>query len=361
MKYIYKLAILLFLIPALSFGNTNKKKHEKSKSISKKYTVNSDAKVAISNKYGTIKVNTWDKNTVEIDVKITVKGNDLDDVEDKLSDIDVEFSATSSLVEAKTIFGGGGRNSWRWFKKSKRINYQIDYLVKMPVSNDVSLSNDYGSISLDEINGNASINCDYGKITIGDLRGDMSKINLDYCSGSTVQSMNDGSVNVDYSKITIDSAKKVNVNTDYSTVKFEELTDLSFNADYGSIYAGAVNNVNGNGDYSGLKFGKVNNSLKVRSDYGYIKIQELANGFDFVDIDSEYAGIKIGTSTTNSFSFIIELQYASFKQKNSPNIELFKSVSKSSKKYYEGVYGKGKSNSKITIKSEFGSVSFDEN
>lgn len=231
----------------------------------------------------------------------------------------------------------------------------------MPVSNDVSLNNDYGTISLDEINGNANINCDYGKITIGNLRGNNNNINLDYCGGSTINSMTDGSINVDYSKLSIESAKKIDLNTDYSTVKFEKLTDINFNADYGSIYAGEVENVKGNGDYTGLKFGTVKNSLKVKSDYGYIKIQNLANGFDFVDIDSEYAGIKIGTSTSNNFSFTINLQYASFKQRNSPNVELFKSISKSSKKYYEGVYGKGNSRSKITINSEFGSVTFEEN
>ncbi|MFY0603291.1 MAG: hypothetical protein JXQ93_05045 [Flavobacteriaceae bacterium] len=361
MKYTYKLAILLFLIPALSFGNNDKKKHEKSKNVSKKYTVNSDAKVAISNKYGTIKVTTWNKNTVEIDVTITVKGNDLDDVEDKLSDIYIDFSGSSNLVEAKTRFGNDRRNSWSWFKKSKKINYQIDYLVKMPVTNDVSLNNDYGSIYLDETTGNANINCDYGKISIGNLKGNENTINLDYCRSSSISSMSDGSINIDYSKLTIDSAKNVDLNTDYSTVKFGRASDISFNADYGSIYAKEVDNVKGNGDYTGLKFGTLNNSLKVKSDYGYIKIENLANGFDFVDIDSEYAGIKIGTSTSNSFSFVIDLQYASFKQRNSPNVELFKSISKSSKKHYEGVYGKGKSNSKITIKSEFGSVSFDEN
>lgn len=359
MKYIYKLTLLFLLVPLVSFGNNDKKKHERTKKISKKYTVNSDAKVSINNRYGTVKVNTWNKNTVEIDVTITVKGNDLDDVADKLDKIDVEFSGSSSLVEAKTFLGN--KKSWSWWGKNKKINYQIDYLVRMPVSNDVSLSNDYGTISLDEIDGDANINCDYGKITIGDLRGANSSINLDYCKSSTINSMNNGSVNVDYSKISIESAKQVKVNTDYSTVKIEKLTDLSYNADYGSIYAGEVNTVTGNSDYTGQKFGTVKKSLKIRSDYGYIKVENLAKGFDFVDINSEYASIKLGTSTSNNFSFIIDLQYASFKQKNSANVELYKSISKSSKKYYEGVYGKGNASSKVMIKSEFGSVSFVEN
>lgn len=359
MKSIYKITLLLLLVPAISFGNNDKMKHEKSKNISKKFTVNADAKVAINNKYGTIKVTTWNNNTVEIDVKITVKADDLGDVEEKLQDIDVMFESSSSLVEAKTTLKSH-KKSWGWWGKNKKINYQIDYLVKMPVSNSVSLNNDYGSISLDEINGNANINCDYGKITVGNLRGPENTINLDYCKSSTITSVTNANVNTDYSKLTINSANKVSVNTDYSTLKFEKLTDMSFNADYGSIYVGNANNVNGSGDYTGLKFAKINNSLKVRSDYGYIKILELANGFDFVNITSEYAGIKIGTSASNNFNFVIDLQNASFKQKNSPNVELYKSISKSTKKYYEGVYGKGNSASKITIRSEYGSVYFDE-
>ena len=40
---------------------------------------------------------------------------------------------------------------------------------------------------------------------------------------------------------------------------------------------------------------------------------------------------------------------------------MFKRIVKNTNKYYEGVYGKGKSNSKITIKSEYGSVALYEN
>ncbi|QMU65906.1 MAG: hypothetical protein GKR88_17585 [Flavobacteriaceae bacterium] len=360
MKYIYKTTILLFLIPLASLGNHHKKKHEKSKSIHKEFKVNANAKVSVNNKYGTIKVTTWNKNVVEIDIKITVKGNDIDNVEDKLEAIDVTFSNTSDFVNAKTIIGSKKTN-WSWWGKHKKINYQIDYLVKMPITNEVNLSNDYGAISLDEINGNATINCDYGKITIGDLKGNTNSINLDYCSESTIHSMTNGFINTDYSKLVVDTAQKIDLNTDYSTIKFEKLTNLSFNADYGSITVGESDTVAGNGDYTGLKFGTITGSLKIRSDYGYIKIQDLANGFDFIDINSEYAGIKIGTSPSNNFNFTIELQYAGFKQKNSPNITLYKSISKSHKKYYEGVYGKGKPTSKMIIKSEFGSVSFKEN
>ena len=361
MKSFHKLVIILLLIPTITFGSTNtdKKKHEKSKIIKKSFDVNSDATLSINNKYGDINITTWSKNRIEIDVKITIKGNDLDDVEDQLEKITISFTDSQNLLEARTIFEKN-KSSWNFWKKSKNISYDINYTVKMPVSNNVKLANDYGGISLTEIDGDASINCDYGKIIIGDLRGNNTDINLDYCSSSTINSMKDGNINIDYSKLSIDTATDLKLNADYSTFKLNEAINLDFNVDYGSFSVNEITNATGNGDYTALKFGTVKKNLNIKSDYGAIRIENLANGFESVSIDSEFAGIKIGTSSTNNFSFVIDLQYASFKR-NSSNVELFKSIVKNSKKHYEGVYGKGNSNSKITIKSEYGSVTFSEN
>ena len=121
-----------------------------------------------------------------------------------------------------------------------------------------------------------------------------------------------------------------------------------------------VNSAIVSGDYTGFRFGTITKKLKLKSDYGSLRVKNLANGFESVDIDSEYAGIKIGLDEGSNFNFVVDLQYAGFKR-NDSNIEMFKSIVKSTKKYYEGVYGKGNSNSKVTIKSEYGSVSFYEN
>lgn len=359
MKSIYKYTLLFLLIPAISFANDYKKKHEKSKTLNKSYNVSSNATVDIKNKYGSINVTTWNQNKVEISVKITVKGNDLGDVEEQLDDIDVNFSGTNSLVEAKTVFERR-KNSWNFWGKNKKISYQINYTVKMPVSNNVNLSNDYGSIYLDKIEGTANINCDYGKIEIGDLLGKQSDINLDYCSGSTVGSMKDGNINVDYSKITIDNAQNVKVNTDYSTVRFKNVESVNFNSDYGSVEAANAASITGNGDYTSIKIGTLSKNLKLNTDYGSIKVEKLMKGFESVVINSEYAGIKIGLEPGINFNFTVEVQYAGFKR-DKDLVDMHKSIEKSSKKYYEGVHGNGKSTSKISIKSQYGGVSLREN
>jgi hypothetical protein len=358
MKAIYKIIFLLFLIPSVIFGNDDKK-HEKSKTIQKEFPIHSDGKVTINNRYGKISVMTWNENRVVFEVKITVKGSDLREVQKSFSSIDVAFNSSASMVEATTIFEKK-RSSWSWWGKNSTINYEIDYIVKMPQSNQVDLTNDYGGIYLDKIDGEATINCDYGKITIGRLNNSTNTINLDYCASSTISFMKEGFVNIDYSKLHIENAGDIKLKADYSTSFFGTLNGLDFNTDYGAISIDDVHQVHGNTEYTTMTFGTVRENLKIDTEYGSIFIDHLANGFKNVEISAQYAGIIIGTSKSNNFSFDLDLEYGSFR-KDQEQVTISKSIEKTTKKYYEGIFGKGNAQSQIKIKSQYGSVTFKGN
>ena len=149
MKKLYNIVIALFFIPiALNATEIDKFKHEKSKTIKKEFTVNADALMKINNQYGNVDVTSWDGNKIVIDVKITVSGNDEDKVIKRLDMINVEFESSSSEVSAKTVIQKKSSVwSWNWGKKND-VNYHIDYKIKVPITNNVSLNNDYGNISL---------------------------------------------------------------------------------------------------------------------------------------------------------------------------------------------------------------------
>jgi len=359
-KSIYNIAIALFLIPLVSFGNDKTPtKQRKSKTIKKEYSVDSNATVDIDNKYGAINITTWNENRVEITVVITVKGSNESTLERRLRDINVAFNATSDRVSAKTIIEKN-RRSWSfWGGNRKNSSLQINYFIKMPVTNNVVLDNDYGSIVLNELNGSADINCDYGKITIGELNNTNNTINLDYCSPSTISFMEAGTIDVDYSKLTVDKTTTAKVNSDYSTLHFGSAKTITFNSDYGNITIDNADNITGNTDYVSVRLGTISKNLNLKADYGSLRIKEIIKGFENIDITGKYVSIKIGTSTHNSFDFTIDLSYAGFRY-NENHVDLRKDIQKSSKKHFEGFYGKGTSSSKLTIKSQYGSVSLTE-
>lgn len=357
---LFKIILLFLLLPLVSFTSANKK-HEKSKKISKSFDVNSNATLYIKNKYGTIDVTTWNKNRVEIDVKIIVKGNNLEKVEDKLDNISVSFDASNNLVQARTRIEKTSSRWYSWWGNNNNLNFKIHYTVKMPRTNNADFHNSYGNIYIDTpIEGKTTIDCSYGNIEVDKLLNSDNYIELDYCGSSDIEYMKSGEVDLDYSKITIDNTEEAKFSADYSTVKVGKADIISFNADYGSITVNSVNDISGTSDYASMRIGNVYKNVIIDTDYGGLRIKNLAEGFETVNINGSYAGIRIGTPSNNNFTFDINLGYASFRYPKE-NIEMFRSIKKSSKKSYSGVFGRDTESSKLKIKSSFGSITLKTN
>jgi len=358
---LYKALITFLFIPAIvlgSNGNDWKGKHTKEKKINKEFTVNADATLEVDNSYGNLDIVTWSENRIVIEVTITTNGNDLEKVQKKLDQITVDFNGSSNLVSAKTRFNKNKSRSW-WNWGSNNVNMKINYVIKMPITNHVDLSNDYGSINLDKLEGRASINCDYGKITTKELMADNNIINFDYTNNSYFEYIKSGKINADYSGFTVGKTNDLDINADYSKSKVEMAEDVNYNCDYGSLIIDKVNSVSGNGDYLTTRIGDVYKNINIKADYGSLKIDNMTENAGDVTIESDYMKITIGYASGYNFNFDLSLDYASLRDKD--GLEFSKQNIKSSSKYYAGYHGKSNSGNHIKINSDYGSVSLNKN
>ena len=361
-QLLYKLLFAFLLIPAITFAGTHEKwngKHTKEKTIKKEFNVNSNALLKVNNSYGNINITTYEGSTITFEVNIKTNGNDLEKVQKKLDDINVEFNASSSMVSAKTHFSKSKSKSWWDWGKNNNVNMQINYIIKMPISNSVDLNNDYGSIDLDKLEGRATINCDYGKITTKELMADNNSLSFDYTNDCYFEYINSGRISADYSSYTVGKAKNLDINADYTKSQVEIAEDINYNCDYGSLIVDNANNVTGNGDYLTLRLGTIYKNLSIKADYGSIKIEKMAANAGNIDIESDYNGITIGYDSNYKFSFDIDLEYASLR--DADHFEFTKRRIESSDKYYQGYHGNSTSGNLIRIKSEYGSVTFKRN
>ncbi|MEX0316063.1 MAG: hypothetical protein AB3N18_17925 [Allomuricauda sp.] len=359
---LYKYTLLAFLLlPLAIVANTGKLKgkYTKEKTIKKEFDVNSDALFKVKNSYGNLNLTSWNEDRVVIEVHVKTNGNNEERVQKRLNEIDVDFETSSSLVSARTRFGDKG-NSWGWnWGKRNNVNIQVNYTVKLPVKNSIHLSNDYGNIYLDRIDGHAKINCDYGKIDIGELRGRNNELRFDYTSRSTFEYINSAEIIADYSGFTIEKAGNLNIKADYTNAVINKMENLEYSSDYGSIEAKEVQNVNGNGDYIGVKLGTVHGDVSITSDYGSIKITEMAPDAGDVNIKTDYTGIKIGYNSGYHFDFDISTEYAGVSGMSGFEIQVSKE--KSSERYYNGYYGSDNSGNVIQITSDYGGITFSQN
>jgi len=354
----YKIVFILFLIPLTITATDKKGKYTKTKTINKEFKVTKNATLNINNKYGNITIVTWNENKIVIDVTITTNGNDESKVEKRLEQINVDFNSSSSNVSAKTIIEKN-TSYWNLWGKKNNVNMQINYLIKMPVTNNVDLNNDYGAITLDKLEGSAKINCDYGKITIGELLNSSNYINIDYTNKSTIEYMKDGEINADYSTLHVEKSGRTKLNSDYSHISFGILTNLDFNCDYGDLKIKESENLSGNSDYMHLTVEKLRGTGIFDIDYGSLKINDFSEGFKSLKIKSSYTRVKLGVNPGISFDVTAKLSYCSFKYGN--GFTFYKEIKKSSSKYYEGYYNTSNSTSNITLNSSYGSVTFTNN
>ena len=359
---LYKSIVCLMVLATLTLSAGKDKlggKYTKEKTIKKEFEVNSNALLKISNSYGNLNLTSWNEDRIVIEVQIKTNGNNEERVQERLNEIDVDFDSSANLVSARTQFGNRSNNwGWKWNKK-KNVNVQVNYTVKLPVKNSIGLSNDYGNIYLDRIDGHAKISCDYGKMDIGELRGRNNELRFDYTSRSSFDFINSGEIIADYSGFTIEKAGNLRVNADYTNAVIKEMGDLDYSSSYGSIEVNNVQSVKGNGDYIGVKLGTVQGDVSITADYGSVKIGEMTKEAGDINIKADYTGIKIGYHPEYYFDFEISTEYAGVSGKS--DFEMQVSKERSSEKYYNGYYGSDNSGNVVYINSEYGGITFTKN
>ncbi|MBP2831995.1 DUF4097 family beta strand repeat protein [Aquimarina sp. U1-2] len=359
MKIAYYKLVFLLLFPTLLFAINHgdlKGKYNKEKTLNKEFKVNRDALLKISNDYGNLDITSWNENRIVLQVTIKVSGNNEEKVAKKLASIDVDFENSPTMVSARTVFNKNNDSWWSKWSNSwnNSTNMKINYTVKVPVTNSIDLSNDYGNITLDKIEGKAKINCDYGQIILGELLADDNYINIDYTNNSSITYMKSGKINADYSDFEVGDSQQVDLTADYTQSKFKSVANLTYNCDYGGIRIENADKIIGSSDYVSTKIGAVSKELNIESDYGSLEIYALLPSFKSITVDTDYTRVDISYNEDCVFDFDIKASYGGIQLDEGINIQ--KKYVKDSKKDYQGYYGKKNSGNTISITSSYGGI-----
>ncbi|WP_333694942.1 hypothetical protein [Flavobacterium sp.] len=345
MKNLYR-TLVLVLIFSSGFAKEHNGKYNKQKNIKKTVSVNADALLDISNKYGNVMVTTWDEDKIDIDVLITISGDDEDWVDKRLASITIDFDGSKSQYSAKTLFD-------KISNSSRRSSMEINYTVKIPKKGHLKIENQYGTIVTHDLLGSTQISCKYGKISLGKLQHTSNDIKIDYCSKSTIESVKNAIINAKYSGITIGNFNQLHLNTSYTDVSVANGNQLKYASNYGKIAIGKVGTIEGSGNYLTLKIDQVDTHLKINTNYSNFTLNALSPKANSITLNSGYTNIKLNHSPDLSFDFDITTKYANFKSEAA--LEYTSRIETQSSKSYKGYYKKS-GGSKIVINSGYGNV-----
>ena len=279
------------------------KKSEFTKKINKEFDISADGTVSLKNKYGKIDLETWDQKRVKIDIEIKVNARNQADADDIFERIKVEFSNGPDYVNAETKIESNKKSYWG----DGKGDFNINYVVHMPKSCNLNLSNKYGHSDIAEINGKAKVAVKYGDLTMEGVNNDC-EISVGYGNG-TILKAGSAKIDVKYSKIKIKKAEDVDVTSKYSKVYIDEASDVKSLSKYDSYRLGNLQELKNEGKYDHFEIDNINliNATAKYSDFNVDKLKK-EGAFSL-----QYGNVVIATLLKNFTSLRLEGKYTDFK------------------------------------------------
>ena len=128
--------------------------------IEKTFPLNPDGRVSVSNVNGSITVNAWDRNEVQL---VAIKTADS---RERLADVDIRIDARQDRITIETDYGDN-RNTWR---NGGKLN--VDYQLSVPrgaVLNEIETVN--GSVAVADFTNMTKVSAVNGTVRASNLRG----------------------------------------------------------------------------------------------------------------------------------------------------------------------------------------------
>jgi hypothetical protein len=352
-KSIYKQGMLLFI--SLFLISFTLPAQEITKEFHKEYAAGTKA-LEINNKYGDVAIQSWDKDQIVIDVKVTVEMPNKEKAQKLLDYINVQFSESDNLISAKTVIDEGF-NFTGWGDSRK---FSIDYNIKMPVGTDLTLANKYGNTDIDELHGLMNLDIKYGNITAGKLtRGNvkpLSKLTLAYGKG-TIDETGWLDLTERYvGSMEITKSQALLLDSKYSKLSLGETSSIVGESKYDNLKIDKINNLVLEDGYTGVNIGELTKKLTFSGSYGSFSIDHIPTGFESLDVETHYMGVKLGIDESASYKLDAKVTYGGLKY-NEDNFKNQRRIVENNSNEVSGTIGKEESPSaRVKILASYGTV-----
>jgi hypothetical protein len=324
---------------------------EKRRSINKSYKVSGSTMLKLSNSFGKMHVETWDKNEVKIDIEIIARASNDDRAQDLLDKIDIHIdddNPSSSLSFVTSI----GNN-----KSGRNTSFEINYDVSIPKTNSLDLKNSFGDAYLGDMTGDVDLNVQYGNLKAGKLTGDCD-VKLSFGSGfSEIDAIEKGDLKVSYSKLGVEEMGDMDVHSSFSTFEIEKARSMDLIAKYGEVEIEEIDVLEADVNFSGFELEKVNKSLVLDIDYGGSVDIGLVKSAKLLDIKSSFGPVNINLEPGINASVEASMSFCNLRY-DEDQIEFSKIIKDNTSSKYEGKMGTGPGTI-IKIVSKYGNVRLD--
>ena len=298
--------IILILVP---FNRLLAQGASETRSFIKKFPANKETVLEVNNKYGKIEITNWDNDSVNIRAEIKASAQNQSKLGKMFDEISVKITGTGNLLLAQTVFNQSINALFENFKgmTNKVINYdsqvEINYYINAPEYLNIRIENRYGDVFMEKNSGNFDLTLSNGSFK-ADVPGRKSNLNLSFCN-ATLTSFLSGTLNASFSELTISDIKKIRMKSISSKYRIGKAGEIEFESRRDNLIIEDMENLEGDSYFTDFEIGSLMKSVNLVCRYGNIKLENIGNNFESVNINSGFSDLSLNFDSNVSYRFEI--------------------------------------------------------
>ncbi len=309
-KFLYKVSLLFAAIYMLAGIQAFGQGISDAKSYRKIFPTGTETTVEIENKYGTILIVPWNKDSVQITAEVYLRAKSVSKLRKLRNDVHISFAGTRNYIIARTIIGEGNSKVVSELRAltntlSSNTAVEINYTVYLPDYINVVLNNKFGDIYIDDLYGSIDISLANGVLKANHFFGP-ANIELLFATGN-IRQLGTATVNMSYGELSLGTSDQLDLITKTSEVDIDTAGIVKLDSRRDKIRINSIEYMFGRSSFSEVNINTFLQEADCLMKYGILNIEQVNSEFDRIDLTSEYTDITMNLASDAQYR--LDLMY----------------------------------------------------
>lgn len=350
---------LIITVIYILAGFSGKAQFTETREFVRRFSIQPETRIDITNKYGRIELNTWEKDSVVIRFKMEINEKKPIKLEKTLDNLDFDISNSQHYLVVKTQVDKNRSQIENEIQKFKETILQtsgsirIDMTVWLPDNRELRLENKFGDIIMGDYKGETQIILSNGKLKVGDLPK-RSSMNLSFAD-AIINDMPNGRIESNYSDIQVKNSGILRFASKSSTIEVMNAEDLSIDSRRDKFRIRIADKLDATGNFSQFRISELKNKASLHLTYGSLEVEKILNSFSSIFIESRSTDTNLYFNPDARFNFEITEAKTDLKLGREIKVEDKEVLdSKDNKTRHTGYFGKKMKDVQLIINSTGG-------
>jgi hypothetical protein len=327
----------------------------------KRFQIQKDTRIDLTNKYGKIELNTWKKDSVVIQFHMEINEKKPDKLTKTLDNLDFDISNSQYYLIVKTQVDKNRSQIESELVKFKETmlqtngNIRIDLVVWLPDDHELRIENKFGDIIMGDYQGETQIILSNGKLKAGNLSKG-SNLNLSF-SDANIGNLTNSRITSNYSDIQIKNSVALRFDSKSSNIEVLKSEDLKIDSRRDKFRIRIADQIDASGNFTQFRISELKNKANMRLSYGSLEMEKVVNSFSNIYIEARSADLNLYFNPEAKFNFLITETKTDMNLGREFKVEDKEVLdAKESKNRHSGYFGKKMQEDQLIINSVSGEI-----